>query len=153
MAGSPASSRALPPPECWGWRPLQLHYAVVYRFWGSTSGRACTESDFLRPQPFVLFPGTFLLCNPSWPRTHKPAQASPELMPRPLECWVCATILGHAALLQNPQERGEKRGQESKGGRREDGREEEEFKCQEDGDTEKKVRNHKHTHKIKRLLC
>lgn len=34
--------------------------------------------------------------------------------------------------------------------RRMEGRE---FKCQEDGDTEKKVRKHKHTHKIKHLLC
>lgn len=70
---------------------------------------------------------------------------------------MCATILGHAALLQNPRERGEKRGEkrgeEGKGGRREDGREEKEFKYQKDGDTEKKVRNHKHTHKIKHLLC
>lgn len=47
----------------------------------------------------------------------------------------------------------EERGEEGKGGRREDGREEKEFKYQKDGDTEKKVRNHKHTHKIKHLLC
>lgn len=57
---------------------------------------------------------------------------------------MCATILGHAALLQNPQERGEKRGQEGKEGRSEDGREKE-FKCQEDEDTEKKRRKQTHT--------
>lgn len=63
-------------------------------------------------------------------------------------------VLPYSAMLHyfRTRKRGEKRGQEGKEGRSEDGREKE-LKCQEDEDTEKKRRKHRHTHKIKHLLC